>query len=96
MLIVGAQQSPQCSSNYNSYGYCYTLIRNQANWTDATAYCERTGGKLVGIYDNNVQEQVRTLLVSEQFSGSIWTGGKQEEPDDMIGSPQSLWRWVKG
>jgi len=88
----------QCSGGgADSDGYCYAFVNKPTTWADASSQCQQTGGQLVSVYNESIQNRIKSLLVSNSNYGApVWTAAKQEESNDMIGYSLSLWRWVKG
>ena len=91
-----------CTAFDSSAGYCYVFVDARlsaspvANWTAASTFCRQSGGSLVSVYDSTVETAVEGLLRSRGQVNPVWTAAIQEDASDLIGNPESLWRWVQG
>ncbi|XP_062839526.1 dromaiocalcin-1 [Anolis carolinensis] len=91
-LLSGGAQAADCPKNWLSYGsHCYGYFPQELSWQSAQAQCQRSGGHLASILDEDEHKAVATYLRQAQQldDEDVWIGLS-------IPSRSQAWTWVDG
>ncbi|XP_062839527.1 struthiocalcin-1 isoform X1 [Anolis carolinensis] len=91
-LLSGGAQADDCPKNWLSYGsHCYGYFPQELSWPRAQAQCQRSGGHLASILDEDEHEAVATYLRQAQRwdDEDVWIGLS-------IPSRSRAWTWADG
>ena len=90
--------SPLAKDAFN--GHHYAVIDESMDFYAAESYCQRLGGHLVYIENENEQKFVENLVLTKGTRNNYWLGGKQNMMGDkwtwLDGTPITFAKWAHG
>uniref|UniRef100_A0A803TBR7 C-type lectin domain-containing protein n=1 Tax=Anolis carolinensis TaxID=28377 RepID=A0A803TBR7_ANOCA len=75
--VLPGAQAADCPKNWLSYGsHCYGYFPQELSWQSAQAQCQRSGGHLASILDEDEHKAVATYLRQAQQldDEDVWIG----------------------
>lgn len=73
---------------YNN-GHYYKVFNDSMKWTEAKSYCEKMGGHLVTVTDEEEQRFVKKLVEENGKKYYFWLGATDSQKE-------GTWKWVTG
>jgi hypothetical protein len=65
----------ECPGKWKLFeGYCYLVVMNKVNWTEAEKDCNNKGGHLASIHSADENSFIHSLALSNGSWG-LWIGG---------------------
>ncbi|ELU01857.1 hypothetical protein CAPTEDRAFT_191278 [Capitella teleta] len=96
LLLFTLTEAQKIKCNKRANGYCYLLrTDSQQSWTEAQNSCFSFGGVLASVRNEATEDVLLQILQENNINyGSVWVGGKMENPLELTGDPEGRWRWL--
>ena len=107
VLSLDSCPANECPGGVTGRGNCYRLFNLKMNWTEAQTFCQTynlqglSGGRLGSLYSSTHQTVLRSHLstaggLGQPLAADVWISGRLQNPMNMTGLAQRMWRWVSG